>query len=110
MKAWIRNWVLKNLLSAVIEKDILTTDKYGNIYLQGQVLTENEARMLKGEANLFTQTRLWSILTNTPKHQAEKVMFSHSKTYGDMVSGKMMLYTIDVQEKIVKKLSQLNLK
>lgn len=82
-------------------------DTAGNVYLGGEKVTDQLAKELKQEANIMKELRLWNILTNTPKHQAKEVMFTKSKTFDDMMAGKMMLYTVDVQENIVNRLTRL---
>jgi len=89
------------LLCAVRLEDILTMDKQGNIYLGGEKLDVTVARNLKEEAIFLGESQLWKLLTNTLRDQAQKVMFEQSTSYDDMRNGKMMLYNINVQEKII---------
>jgi hypothetical protein len=102
MKKLIRNLLLKHLLKAIVLSDVLKMDeKTGVMTLGGEKLTENELRGLKEEAGYIKRTRLWSVLTNTLQDQAHTVMFQKSKNWEDMVTGKTMLYNIDIQEKII---------
>lgn len=77
--------------------------------IAGVDLTQDERTNLKIEANQLKQTRLWSILTNTLKQLAQKTMFENSKNWDDMVTGKMMLYNLEVIEKTVESISNLTI-
>jgi hypothetical protein len=106
LKIWALNWVCRNLLKAVVLDDVLTVDsKTNTLFLGKDLLTEGQRRQLRQEAKDFERTLLYSILMNTPANQARKIVFERSVSFDDIWSGKMMLYTIDLQEKIVQKLS-----
>ena len=77
--------------------------------IQGRVLDKGERQLLREEAKMLVKMRLWSILTNTLKAQAQKTMFEKAETFDDMVAGKTMLYNIDIQEKIVAILENLTI-
>lgn len=77
--------------------------------IAGVDLTQDERTNLKIEANQFKQTRLWSILTNTIKQLAQQTMFQNAKNWDDMVAGKTMLYNIEVMEKTVETLSNIQI-
>lgn len=95
------NQLTKDLLCVVVPEDVVTTDKQGQLFIGGTKLTAMEVGSLKSEAEFLVKTRLWSILTNSLKDQAMKVMFERSTTFDDMRAGKMMLYNLNVQEKII---------
>jgi len=102
MKKLILNLLLKHLLKAITLSDVLKIDeKTGQATLGGEKITDNELRGLKEEAGYIQRTRLWSVLTNTLQDQAHTVMFTKSKSWEDMVTGKTMLYNIDIQQKII---------
>lgn len=106
MKKRVINWLLRKYLCAVIAEDVITIakDKQGNVthlFLNGELVTENEAKSLKEEVRFLKNTRLWSIFQNTLANQARKTMFELSKDYDDMRNGKMMLYNLDVQKNIL---------
>lgn len=112
LKRKLLSYLTRELLCAVDPESILTevtTDK-GRYYLIGgkQIPSQKLAR-LKMEANLILETELWKILEHTLRHQAEKVMFTKSTTFEDMITGKSMLHNLDVQDKILNTLVKISL-
>jgi predicted metallopeptidase len=102
IKNIIKNWLLKNLLNAVVVDDVITKDKLGNIYLGEDKLTDQEKINIYQEVEFIEKTRIWKVYTESLKQQAEERIFNHSKTLDDMFAGKMMLYNLDVILKINK--------
>jgi hypothetical protein len=43
-------------------------------------------------------------MQQTLRHHGQILMFEKSKSYDDMVAGKMLLYNLDLQEKIAQKI------
>lgn len=85
---------------------ILTVNRQGHIYLGGHPIESKKLQDLQHEVRLLRNTALWDILVNTLKHQAQMTMFNKSQDYQDLMNGKMILYTIDVQENMIKKIDK----
>lgn len=100
-KNWLIRLYLSHLLPIVDLEQVLTTNKQGHILLNGHLIDKKKLDDLKQEVILFKNTALWGILSNTLKHQAEVTIFNKSKDYQDLMNGKMILYTISVQNSIV---------
>ncbi len=83
---------------------IVTYNKQGYLYLNGVLLSPEQRSNLKSEARMFKNTQIWDILSATLKHQAQKLAFNDSKDLQDLLNAKMILYTISVQENILKKI------
>ncbi|MGH7249346.1 MAG: hypothetical protein ACREGC_00045 [Minisyncoccia bacterium] len=98
--------MLDHLLPAFKAEKILTASKSGHLFLGGELVTEKQKGSLQAAARMFRNTQLWEIMTDTLKSQAQTIMFKDAKDYQDLVNGKMMLYTIEVQENILKKIEQ----
>lgn len=108
VRLWLLNWVTRGLLKAVVEQDVITVDtKTNSLFIGSDLLTEEEKKSLRGEAQEFKKTRLYSVLINTPRHYAHENLFNKLTTLDHVWSGKMMLYSLDLQEKIVDRLSTL---
>lgn len=71
----------------------------------GKVQKPDELKAYKAEAKYILDSRVWSLLENTLKSQAQKVIFEKSKDFNDCTSGKLMLYNLDVQKKILQRIS-----
>lgn len=97
----LKNWLTKNLFCTVDPKQVLKQGKNGIFLIDDEIVSKEEMRSLQSEAKFLQHTRLWQILTETIKDQAEKVMFEKSTSFEDMRTGKMMLYNINLQKQIV---------
>ncbi len=85
---------------------VLTSDKTGHLYLNGVLVDQKLQKDLVHEASLIRNTRIWDILSNTLKQNAQLTMFNHSKDMQDLMNGKTILYTIDTQENIIKSIER----
>ena len=83
---------------------VLTTSKSGHLFLNGELITDRQRGELQAAVRMFRNTYLWEIMTDTLKHQAQKLAFNDSKDLQDLVNAKMVLWTISVQEGIIKKI------
>lgn len=96
------NKKLSSLLGFVDERQIVTFDKTkGFIFIGGKSIDEDRILNLQSEANFILQSDLWKILDETIRFMAYEMMFVKSKTYEDVQSGKMWLYHLDIQKKIM---------
>jgi hypothetical protein len=96
-----KNELLKEYFCAIVPEDIMTIDKLGKIKIDGIEISEGEKIALIEEAKFFRESRLYKIMMNTPKKMAMEAMYNLSQSYDDMKSGKMMLYNLSVQEKLI---------
>lgn len=106
MKQQVINWLLKYLLCSIDVNQVITQNKVGLLMVNNEQLSNSEISNLQSEIKFLKTTRIWKILTETLKDQARQVMFERATTFDDMKNGKMMLYNIDVQEKIVEIIEQ----
>lgn len=103
IKNALKNWVFHNLLSLATIKDVLTyNEKKREIYLDGQIIPPNGLNELREEINWLLNSRIWSIINGSVDSQAKQVIFDKSKTNDDLIAGKSMLYTLDLQRKIIQ--------
>lgn len=111
-KTRLRNWVLKNLLCAVDASQVITVEEkeYSDgkveriVKLGGEIVSPQVIARLKEEAAYIKRTDLWNIMQNRLADVARKTMFEKSKDFNDMLSGKLMLYNLQVQKDIIDKL------
>lgn len=105
MKQKIINKLLKKYCNVIIDDDIIKYDIKGDkLMLKGKWLDERELRNLKEEAKLIKSTMLWKIITNSVREEARLTMNERAKDFNDMMFGKMALYVISLQEKIINKI------
>ena len=70
----------------------------------GKVLNDGEKQLLKSEAKIFMNTRLWKVLKNEIKFRAEQAMFESAVSEADLTAGKLFLYVLDVIQTRLDKL------
>lgn len=104
LKAKLKNWVLDYLIKPIKLEQIITINDVGQIKIDGRIIEASELKALQEEVKAFQTFRLKTLLLNTPKSLAENRMFKDSKSWDDMLAGKLTLYTVDVQETIMVKI------
>lgn len=96
------NEKLAKLLGAVDENFVVTYDKKtGLVFMGGVKLDEYQIMNLKSEAEAIAQMQIWKTLSETLKQQAQKTIFENSTEWADVMNGKMMLYNLSLQQKIL---------
>ena len=103
-KIWLLNYALQHLFPVFQAERVLTTSKSGHLFLGGELVTEKRKASLQAQARMMRNTEIWEIMTATLKHTAQKIAFNDSKDQQDLLNAKMILYTISVQENIIKKI------
>ncbi len=104
LKQKLKNRLLNYLLNTITIDELHTYNpKTGKHYLNSIELTEDEAANIGQQARNYRETLLYKILSSTVKNKAQKAMFEKSMSFDDMISGKMILFAIDLQDKIMDK-------
>ena len=98
----LKGYLLKNVYCSIDPLNVFTHNKAGLLMCNGEQLTEAEISSLQEEIKFLTKTRIWGILTNTLKDMARQTMCENSQTWDDMLTGKMMLFNISIQENVLK--------
>ncbi len=66
------------------------------------MITQGEVNQIKEELKYIKHTRAWAIMQGTLADEARKSLFEKAKNSDDMMAGKMLLYALDVQQKILE--------
>ncbi len=97
------------LLSVVDPLSIISVDnKTKQLCVGGEPVTPIQAHNLKNEAEFLTDSSLWKILYETPKHLAHEAMFVTGEDVASMTKGRAILFTLETQKKIVDILKALS--
>ncbi len=105
-KIWLLNYALRHLFPVFKAERVLTANKIGNLFLDGELVVGKQKDSLKAQVRMLRNTQIWEVLTDSLKHQAQKILFNDSKDLQDVLNAKMMLYTISVQENIIKTIEE----
>lgn len=94
---------LADMLGFADPKDVVSFDKQrGFVFVGKDRVPADRLANLKQEAEFVLNSELWRLLEGTIRHMAYEIMFTKSKTFDDMLSGKMLLYHLDTQKKLME--------
>lgn len=101
-----QNQIFKELFNGITADDIL---KYANgkFIVGGNELPPADTQALISGARAIKEMFVWKQLLKDMRYEANKMMFDNSLKYEDMLSGKMVLWTLDVMEKKLESLSKI---
>lgn len=103
-KYWLWNWVFSYLTKPVSLDHILTyNSQTGQVYLDQRLLTAAEIKSFQEQIKGFNTMAIRSILFNTLKAEAERQIYN-AKSMDEMIVGKAVLYTVDLQETALLKI------
>lgn len=103
-KYWLWNWVFSYLTKPVKLDHIITYGtQTGQVYMDGRLLTGAELKGLQEQIKAFNTMPLKTVLLSTPKSVAESQIWN-SKSMDEMLGGKLVLYTLDLQETVMAKI------
>lgn len=114
----MKKQVIEYLEKVARSEDQKTKEEFMNIVMRQlfcmptepeifEKLPEKNKKTLIQDAEIIKQTDLWNMLVNEMKYIARKKMYDESRCWEDMLGGKFMLYTLDVMEKKMDKLSKM---
>lgn len=72
----------------------------GRAFLGCKIIESSEASVLREEARIIKELKLWSVFKDTLTEQAKQVMFEKSESFDDMKYGKAILFCVDLEENI----------
>ena len=108
LKIKLITWLAKELLPVVDDKKILFVDKFKKIYIGGRLLTAQEIKNIKTDAELLESNELWKLITNNINEDVRKKVWVKSQDNIDLIVGKTMMYLLDYQIRTVKTVKNLN--
>lgn len=88
-----------------ISADDILKEKDGQWFYEGRAMNEASKKLLISQAEVLTGWQLWKILQDDIRYQANKRMFLDSKTENDLIAGKITLWTLDVINTRLKKMT-----
>jgi len=114
LKVMLFNFLLRHVynlttLEGVIKIHYIDQAKTkGHISLNGVMLKEGEERELIGDAKALLRIQGRERIAKAVRADATYKLINKSATIDDMVFSKAVLYTIDVEEQILQKISTLS--
>lgn len=114
LKVKLFNFLLRHVYNMTTEEDVLTvhfTDavkKLGYILLNGERMDEGSQRELVADAKAMLRLGGRMRIKKAICADATEKLVIKSQTIDDMVAGKIMLYTMDIEEKLLEKIATLS--
>ena len=93
---------LVEMLGFVDYKAVITVDKAGFAYIGKERIDESRLSNLKSEAEFLSRSDIWKLLNETMRYYAYEKMFIKSESLNDLLTGKMWIYHLDTQQKILE--------
>ena len=103
----VKKYILKKLtdkyFNGVTEEDIFRRDLTNpkRITYRGQTLSAEQKQELKEGAEFFANSAVWKLLKNEATYQANLRIYKQSVDPEDILPGKMMLYALDIIDKVI---------
>lgn len=94
------NELIHNKLHVAVAEDIIRSNNTGKLWVGDDLLDESSVEALRQEVNFLRKTRIWRILNETIKFDAQRRMFEQSTCWEDVMFGKAVIYTLDLIDKI----------
>ena len=107
MKSWVKqkltNYVLRNVLNAIVLEDIITQDATTKkIYLGGKEVESGRVRQWQAEIKAIEGSDLWICIQESLQFQAQDKVFNKSLNFEDVTYGKSMLYNLSLIKSFFK--------
>lgn len=102
---------LFNLLTddGILEiKHVEPTKKKSKVYISGRELAQGERQELIADAKALIRIGGLVTIRKAMRAEATDKLINKSQTIEDMVYGKSMLYTLDVEESLIRRLANLS--
>lgn len=106
IKRRIIRYLVKNLLVAITEEDILTITNKG-WFTRNRKLDESEVNQLKEEAISLKGSVLWKLMSNEIRYMANLQMFEKGDVPNSTVFGRGMLYNLQLLETFIDRCRKL---
>lgn len=105
----LANWALSHLFRLPRPEEVLAvrkdrSGKVTGIILGGKELTREQVKEYREQALAIHHLPLTSLMRESLRTVACLKMFNESKTPDDLLASKMVLWTLDVEEKLLREL------
>jgi hypothetical protein len=101
LKVRLFNWLCQNLLPTAQISSFLSLDKQLHLYENKKLIDSQLLNSLKEEIKFLEASNIWKYLNATPDGICKELVFKKSQTLTDLTIGKAILYTLDIQQKIL---------
>ena len=90
--------------NVILEKEIIVLSNK-TLYYKGSKVTDEVARDLRADATHLLNSQLWKMITEQANSLAYDRIINKSKDKDDLIAPKAVIYTVQIFNDIIKKLS-----
>ena len=107
IKVKIANYLLKHLFNTVTADDILVYNPNDKTFqVADKTLPAGDKQDIISGARSIKNMYVWKMINKDMKYQSNKAIYEKSENVDDILFGKAILYTLDVIDRKLKKLSE----
>lgn len=106
LKKKLVRWLVSELFNTIDADDLISFTKDGKCVYRNRELTNKEVQIIVDEADRFHKSVIWRILSNEVKWKSNLKMFEKSMNEDDIIFGKASLWTLEVMNETMRRLSQ----
>lgn len=110
MKRYLRrkliDFLTQHLFKTITVDDLLRKNAKGQLMVGGRALTGESEMILREEAERFSSSTLWKFMKIESEYHALQKVLRKSETMDDVVSGKLLIYLIDVWDAKLRSLTK----
>ena len=108
LQKYFISFLVHSLFNGITEDDILDFRKDGAVYYRGKQLNEEVRQRLIEDAKRYEGSVLFKFLNKEVKQVANLRMFKKGLDEKELIFGRAMLYNLELQEKVIKRLQNID--
>jgi len=94
-RAKLLTYAVKKMFNTIGTDDILKENEFGQWSIEGKPINDTMKNLLIAEAQQLLKSKLWEVLQNDIRFNANKKMFLLAQNEEQLTAGKMFLYALD---------------
>jgi len=98
----------RHLLPIVDVGHVISFTKQGELLIGGELATPPQINNLKEEIKMLETFEVWRLINNYPNDIALRRTVNEAKEWTDVLVGKIILYTLDIQKQIIERIKDLS--
>lgn len=106
LKIYIMTYLTRHLFSGVWENDVFKPVGRKILY-KGKVMSDEKRTIIADDAKKYAESIVWKIIKDECAFQANIKMYKTGTKEIDTVAGRMMLYNLDILDKVLIKLQRM---
>jgi hypothetical protein len=102
----LAQFLIQDVFNTIAEEDILKIGGPNVWEHKGKLLSAEQVKALKSEAQIFKSSALWQVLKSELRWNAHQQGFIKAQGAADQIAGKVLYYLTDVIDTKLKRMSE----